>query len=63
MFAGHGEWQRYIIYWYLTNSSETTANTLAGTIGLLAIYPETQEYIYRGIVDVLGGREPVSRCF
>lgn len=29
-------------------------------MGLLAIYPETQEYVYRGIIDVLGGREPVS---
>ncbi|KLO17485.1 cytochrome P450 [Schizopora paradoxa] len=42
MFAGH----------------ETTANTLAGALGLLAIYPETQDFIFREIKDVLGNREP-----
>jgi len=47
MFAGH----------------ETTANTLAGTLGLLAIYPGTQEYIHRGIIEVLGGREPTFEDF
>ncbi|KLO17922.1 cytochrome P450 [Schizopora paradoxa] len=47
MFAGH----------------ETTANTLAATMGMLAVYPEAQEYVYRGIVDVLGDREPTFDDF
>ncbi|KAI5116138.1 hypothetical protein M0805_006319 [Coniferiporia weirii] len=42
---------------------ETTANTLAATLALLAIYPDEQEWVYQSIKDVLGDREPTFEDF
>ncbi|EJD03263.1 cytochrome P450 [Fomitiporia mediterranea MF3/22] len=36
---------------------ETSANSLAVTLALLALYPEEQDWVYRSIVDVVGDRE------
>ena len=41
--------------------TETTAHTLAGTIGFLAVNEDLQEEIYQQIVEVVGHeRDPVS---
>jgi hypothetical protein len=41
--------------------SETTANTLAATLALLAIHQDIQQEILEQIIDVVGlEREPVS---
>ncbi|KAI5120962.1 hypothetical protein M0805_006635 [Coniferiporia weirii] len=42
---------------------ETTANTLAATLALLALYPDEQEWVYESITDVLGNREPTFEDF
>ncbi|KAI0049196.1 cytochrome P450 [Auriscalpium vulgare] len=47
MFAGH----------------ETTAHTLAATLGFLSIYPDIQKEVYDEIVSVVGDREPTLEDF
>ncbi|TFY70798.1 hypothetical protein EVG20_g2210 [Dentipellis fragilis] len=47
MFAGH----------------ETTAHTLAATLGFLGIYPDIQKEVYDEIVSVVGDREPTFEDF
>lgn len=43
---------------------ETTAHTLAATLGFLAYYPEIQEEVYEHILSVIGKiRDPVSGAF
>jgi cytochrome P450 len=43
------------------HSTETTANTLAATLALLAIHQDIQKEILEQIIDVVGvEREPVS---
>ncbi|KAI5115166.1 hypothetical protein M0805_003202, partial [Coniferiporia weirii] len=42
---------------------ETTANTLATTLALLALYPDEQEWVFQSIKDVLGDREPTFEDF
>ena len=42
---------------------QTTAHTLAFTLGLLALYPDEEEKLYQGIKSVLAdGRLPVRIC-
>lgn len=41
---------------------ETTANTLAATLALLALYPEEQEWVYQSIKKHIGDRKPVCSC-
>ena len=41
--------------------SETTAHTLAATLGFLAYYPDIQEDVHQHILSIIGeSREPVS---
>ncbi|KAL5483373.1 hypothetical protein ACEPAI_8604 [Sanghuangporus weigelae] len=42
---------------------ETTANSLAATLGLLALNPDEQEWVYNSIIETIGGREPVFDDF
>ncbi|KXN80680.1 Cytochrome P450 4d8, partial [Leucoagaricus sp. SymC.cos] len=43
---------------------ETTAHTLAATLGILAYYPEIQEEVYEHIISVIGKtRDPVWDAF
>ena len=43
--------------------SQTTAHTLAFTLGLLALYPDEEEKLYQEIKSVLAdGRLPVRIC-
>ncbi|THH08156.1 hypothetical protein EW145_g2891 [Phellinidium pouzarii] len=42
---------------------ETTANTLAATLGLLALYQDEQEWVYQSIKSALGDREPTFEDF
>lgn len=41
------------LYVFLLAGHDTTAHTLAFTFGLLALYPEIQDELYRSIVEVL----------
>ncbi|KAH8831562.1 cytochrome P450 [Flagelloscypha sp. PMI_526] len=36
---------------------ETSANALAALLGLLALYPDEQEWVYKSIVDTVGDKE------
>jgi hypothetical protein len=63
MFAGHGLCMLYFIVQneQLMASAETTASTLASTIGFLGLHSDIQKDLYEQIVDVVGhDREPVS---
>ena len=58
-----GEPHRGLILAYLSDYdvSETTAHTLAATLGFLGIHPEIQREVYEEIVQVVGhDRDPVS---
>lgn len=41
------------IYVFLLAGHDTTAHTLAFTFGLLALYPEIQQELYRSVTDIL----------
>jgi Cytochrome P450 len=63
MFAGHGLCMFYLTAQneQLMASAETTASTLASTIGLLGLHSDIQEDLYEQIVEVVGHDcEPVS---
>ena len=42
---------------------ETTANTLSAALALLAVHPETQDWLYNSIKQTIGDREPVRHSF
>jgi hypothetical protein len=63
MFAGHGLCMLYLAAQneHLMVSAETTAYSLASTIGFLGLHSDIQEDLYEQIVEVVGhDREPVS---
>ena len=65
LFAGHGlcifpiELNEYL---KSLLPIETTASTLAATIGFLGLYSDVQDDIYQKVIEVVGhGRDPVRR--
>lgn len=47
----------------LTSSSETTAHTLAATIGFLALHDDIQKDIFQHIISVIGKERNPVRSF
>lgn len=66
LFAGHGLCicliELNVLPKYLL-PVETTASTMAATIGFLGLYPEVQDDIYQKVIEVVGhNRDPVRRA-
>lgn len=60
LFAGHGMPAPVPLQSDTNLGLETTAHTLAATLGFLAYYPEIQEEVHEHILSVIGkSRDPV----
>jgi hypothetical protein len=66
LFAGHGVESRYtfVCIGLLTVYSETTAQSLAATLGFIGLYDDVQNEVLEQIVSVVGyDRDPVCTSF